>query len=1052
MRHFTARATFAVASLVMSQVFSGVAFAASLIEGVHVPDPGLRDSLESNLGIYPGDPITETALAAVKSLNLKRRWESLPIADLTGLEFCHNLEVLRMEHHRVADLAVLSGLLGLREIYLRHNQISDLTALTDLTGLKVVELAGNRITDISDLAGLTLIRRLDLSSNGIVDLTPLAHLPDLKELYLSHNLITDISPLSGLVGLVELLVDHNRIRDLSSLANFRLGVLDLSHNQIDDLAPLDVGELYILRLGLNDNELTDISPLSELHDGLHILNLAGNRIQDLTPLVHLSRIENTMFLGHNNIADISALADLRVRTLHLNANGIDDISALATVQGLQHALLSDNSISDISPLASMDMLSLVDLRHNPLDENADSFKTTIETLKEQGTYVFHEDDHGDTWSTASDLAFGSTVTGRMNEPDRYDVDVFRLQPEEATFASIIDFTKGGIVGIRVFTETGDLLGECHPAFECRIQAYLEPRAHYIEVWTDHSTARYEIGPVEHVIPEIPDLNLRYAIQRHLAKPLGQSITSIEMKELYYLIAPPWEIADLTGLELATNLRWLNLSGNRISDISPLQQTTRLESLNLSGNAVADISPLRELQDLKDVNLSDNHISDVSSLANKTKLRNLTLDRNEISVIAPLVNLDSLETLSIEDNLISDLSRLPTFKELKSLNMGGNTISDLTPLNRNRLPALSGLYIQRNSIADIQPLTSLPSLNWLDLSKNRIADASPIGDSLWSLSSLDLTDNQLVDIGPLLSHGALDYLTLGGNRIRDISDLEPWPSTLKHLELQRNSIRDIGPLVRNEDYPYGVYIDLRHNHIEGQDVLSNIKRLGGTVQIHDDHADAINEAATPLGIGSRQSGVIDPSYETDVFELETGGGLNIAVYTTGDLDTHGWLYDVSGRELAYDSEGGERDNMLIEGRFEPGIYRIVVAAQQTPRYRMKHGPYVINAGVRIRSEPTLTVSWDSYRPDPSDIGFAVLATPVDGSESRSCTASADATSCVLANLNPGTVYQISVQRRTSDGSQRELRRFGVSEGPSTGPEELRNFWRGWRLFLLVDDQN
>ena len=61
--------------------------------------------------------------------------------------------------------------------------------------------------------------------------------------------------------------------------------------------------------------------------------------------------------------------------------------------------------------------------------------------------------------------------------------------------------------------------------------------------------------------DIPDPNLRAAIETALNKPAGATITEAEMATLTRLKAPYSEISDLTGLEHATNLnRWITDRG------------------------------------------------------------------------------------------------------------------------------------------------------------------------------------------------------------------------------------------------------------------------------------------------------------------------------------------------------------------------------------------------------------------------------------------------------------------------------------------------------------
>ncbi len=79
---------------------------------------------------------------------------------------------------------------------------------------------------------------------------------------------------------------------------------------------------------------------------------------------------------------------------------------------------------------------------------------------------------------------------------------------------------------------------------------------------------------------IPDANLRAAIEDALNKESGDTITEDEMasEDFTFLDANDSSISDLTGLEYATSLRTLFLDNNNISDISSLSELTNLLTL------------------------------------------------------------------------------------------------------------------------------------------------------------------------------------------------------------------------------------------------------------------------------------------------------------------------------------------------------------------------------------------------------------------------------------------------------------------------------------------
>ena len=122
---------------------------------------------------------------------------------------------------------------------------------------------------------------------------------------------------------------------------------------------------------------------------------------------------------------------------------------------------------------------------------------------------------------------------------------------------------------------------------------------------------------------IPDPNLRLAVRKvldeqaglitaHLYLDVDPQTVSVTASEIAMLkggldarksrLTDP--IEDLTGLELATDLFRLNLSGNNISDITPLAGLTPIE-LDLSGNNVSDITPLTGMNTLNFLYLSGN---------------------------------------------------------------------------------------------------------------------------------------------------------------------------------------------------------------------------------------------------------------------------------------------------------------------------------------------------------------------------------------------------------------------------------------------------------------
>ena len=361
-----------------------------------------------------------------------------------------------------------------------------------------------------------------------------------------------------------------------------------------------------------------------------------------------------------------------------------------------------------------------------------------------------------------------------------------------------------------------------------------------------STGQYSVVEMERDVPpsdgdstpvSIPDTNLRAVIADSLGKASGEAITAAEMATLTRLDAPNKDIRNLTGLESATNLTWLDLgtarvdgefvNSNSISDLSPLSGLTNLTRLDLVANSISDVSALSNLTSLEWLSLYNNSILDVSALSNLTSLEWLSLSTNSISDVSPLSGLTNLESLWLQHNNISDSSALSGLTNLIRLSLGNNSISDVSPLSG--LTSLESLFLYNNSISDVSALSNLTNLTGLDLgdmrvdgefvNSNSISDLSPLS-GLTNLESLDLGDNSVSDVSPLSGLTNLTRLDLSTNSISDVSPLSGLTS-LESLSLRTNSISDVSPLSSLTNLEW---LSLIGNNISDVSALSSLINL------------------------------------------------------------------------------------------------------------------------------------------------------------------------------------------------------------------------------------
>ena len=400
---------------------------------------------------------------------------------------------------------------------------------------------------------------------------------------------------------------------------------------------------------------------------------------------------------------------------------------------------------------------------------------------------------------------------------------------------------------------------------------------------------------------IPDANLRAAVEAALGKASGAPITEAEMSTLTELHAPGANISDLSGLEFAANLAYLDLrynyeigdisslSGltnletfylgcNRFTDLSPLAGLTNLTDLNIGGNGFTDISYLSSMTNLTRLHVGNNDITDISPLSGLVNLTELGLGGNELTDISPLVGLTNLEHLVLLRNNLTDLSPLSGLTKLDYLDLRHNAILNISPLSG--LTNLRRLWLRNNDIAEIPPLSGMTKLIYLGLADNEIGDISGLSaaSNLWTL---DLGGNDLTDLSPLSGLTRLYELRLGFSNITDVSSLAGLTS-LSRLDLKFNSITDISSL----SVLTGVAVmDLRGNPLSDSSI--------------GDHIPVLRSGGVRVLFNSLRKGDFDielvfldnvTDHQKNVIEHAAKRWMSVIV---GDLPDHAFAQDFSG---------------------------------------------------------------------------------------------------------------------------------------------------------------
>ena len=322
-------------------------------------------------------------------------------------------------------------------------------------------------------------------------------------------------------------------------------------------------------------------------------------------------------------------------------------------------------------------------------------------------------------------------------------------------------------------------------------------------------------PIADEVVDIPDSNLRDAIEWELDKAASDTITTTDMERLTMLDAREVNISDLAGLEYATNLIALALDDNSISDISLLSGLSNLTHLSLGKNNISGILPLSGLSNLTHLGLHYNSISDISAVAGLTHLTELRLHNNSISDISAVSGLDNLIYLYFGNNNISELSPLVSNTGLGSRD---RVLVNNNPLNaasiNTHIPVLQNRGVKVHFDTVVKQPIDIPSPNLRDAIEGILG--KPAGDTITALDmamlttleapnarindltgleyatnlkTLNLLDTGISDISAVAGLTKLTWLDLFGNNISDISAVAGLINLIE-LNLMDNLISDI----------------------------------------------------------------------------------------------------------------------------------------------------------------------------------------------------------------------------------------------------------------------
>ena len=449
----------------------------------------------------------------------------------------------------------------------------------------------------------------------------------------------------------------------------------------------------------------------------------------------------------------------------------------------------------------------------------------------------------------------------------------------------------------------------HDLFEQTIAEIEEAYRNEIE-----ETSTTEIEETSIVL--IPDSNLAAPVRATLGLSPNAPITKQAMQRLTTLIANNPKITNLTGLEHATQLESLSLSGNDIRTLNPLAGLTQLNWLNLSGNDIRDLSPLAGLTQLEWLNLSDNKIRDLNPLAGLTQLSRLLLQRNDIRDVSPLAKLINLRSLRLRGNPIKDTSPLASLSEATDVDIkievsqgpvvhvGSAQRPPMYWINAETgtLHRLVGTEVE-DFVPEVQNATSIT----VDSTNNIIYWTEKMGKNRGKIKRSNL-DGSNVEIL------ATPYGMPRSIAVDTMQGMLYWTDSRGRIQQSNLNGKQIKNLIRNLDSPEYIVVDAARGKLYWTESPGNIRRANLNGKSIEDITSGLSSIGDIAISGNK-------IYWTEITDGNRGkivranlNGSNARTLAMPLNDVQDIDVDAIGKKIYWTDSGGQIRRSNLVGRF------------------------------------------------------------------------------------------------------------------------------------------
>lgn len=456
---------------------------------------------------------------------------------------------------------------------------------------------------------------------------------------------------------------------------------ELNKNPEDSIRISDVSK--ITELHLDAEEIKDLSDLKYFYN-LRVLELKTVSVDNLSPIKNLKHLEKLVLSGLD-IKTLDSLKRLHLSDITLQNLPLLSIDSLVHLEKLQKLKLQGIPVPSIQIIAAaknLEMLDLEDMDINDLEVLKDLPNLSSISIKRvKMPYAISLNELGRYQNVSlSDME----VEGQIDSQYIKTLSLEYIDLEDRTDCLKADDLKSLTLnhcGLKDLTLLHNLTKlESLSVAENEIQ-----NIDSLEDFTELKSLSLEDNPIVDLSPistlrNIEKLDLSGIDFR------GQEnlISKMSLRELRLSNS---NLMDIYFLETQKELKWLDISENKIKDIEPLRiYREGLSYLDISGNPISELTPLsewvvlepRRLEEGTVLNISGIHLGDMEKehlkFLNLKKLYARNCGINDLDFLHSYENLQYLDISNNHIKYLSDFVGMLKLQYLREVNAKGNSIT------------------------------------------------------------------------------------------------------------------------------------------------------------------------------------------------------------------------------------------------------------------------------------------------------------------------------------------------------------------------------------------